>query len=63
VKYIIGAVVATAFWILILNFIPAPDERVLIYDCGMSEWHPDIPAEVKEECRKRYRGRVPGVSI
>ena len=24
-----------------------------VYDCGMAEWHPDIPKEVKEECRKR----------
>jgi hypothetical protein len=28
-----------------------PQER--IYDCGMAEWHPDIPPQVKEECRKR----------
>lgn len=24
------------------------------YDCGMAEWHPDIPQSVKEECRRRY---------
>jgi len=24
------------------------------YDCGMAEWHPDIPQSVKEECRKRH---------
>jgi hypothetical protein len=24
-----------------------------VYDCGMAEWHPDIPAKVKEECRRR----------
>lgn len=23
-----------------------------VYDCGMAEWHPDIPNEVKEECRR-----------
>lgn len=23
-----------------------------VYDCGMAEWHPDIPKEVKEECRR-----------
>ncbi len=22
------------------------------YDCGMAEWHPDIPNGVKEACRK-----------
>lgn len=26
--------------------------RTIVYDCGMAEWHPDIPKEVKEECRK-----------
>jgi hypothetical protein len=24
-----------------------------VYDCGMAEWHPDIPNAVKEACRKR----------
>jgi len=24
-----------------------------VYDCGMAEWHPDIPPKVKEECRRR----------
>jgi hypothetical protein len=23
-----------------------------VYDCGMAEWHPDIPNKVREECRK-----------
>ena len=27
-----------------------PTQRV--YDCGMAEWHPDIPPQVKEECRR-----------
>ena len=27
-----------------------PQERV--YDCGMAEWHPDIPEQVRQECRK-----------
>ena len=27
-----------------------PQERV--YDCGMADWHPDIPPKVREECRK-----------
>ncbi len=51
-KYVIGAIVATLVWIIILSFIPMPDENVKIYDCGMAEWHPDIPVEVKQECRK-----------
>jgi hypothetical protein len=27
-----------------------PEYRV--YDCGMAEWHPDIPVEVKKQCRE-----------
>jgi len=23
-----------------------------VYDCGMAEWHPDIPNEVRDACRK-----------
>jgi hypothetical protein len=25
-----------------------------VYDCGMAEWHPDIPTKVKEECRRLH---------
>lgn len=31
------------------------DEKYLVYDCGMAEWHPDIPQSVKEECRRQIR--------
>ena len=30
-------------------------EGYRVYDCGMAEWHPDIPTKVKEECRRRAR--------
>jgi hypothetical protein len=26
--------------------------RTVMYDCSMAEWHPDIPVQIKEECRK-----------
>lgn len=32
------------------------DSKVRVYDCGMAEWHPDIPSKVKEECRKLRKG-------
>jgi hypothetical protein len=50
-KYALGAIAATVIWVLLLFLIPSPKGR--IYDCGMAEWHPDIPKEVKEECRKQ----------
>ena len=55
IKYIIGFIVGLIFWLGILYFIPMPEERIKYYDCGMAEWHPDIPAEVKEECRRQRR--------
>jgi hypothetical protein len=50
-KYIIGFVVACILWIFLLSQVDMPEYRV--YDCSMAEWHPDIPLEVREECRKR----------
>ena len=50
-KYIIGFVVACVLWVVVLSQVDIPEYRV--YDCGIAEWHPDIPLEVREECRKR----------
>jgi uncharacterized protein YebE (UPF0316 family) len=50
-KYAIGFIVACILWVWVLSTIDMPTYKV--YDCGMAEWHPDIPNEVKEECRKR----------
>lgn len=62
-KYFIGAIFATLFWLALLWFLPAPEESIRYYDCGMAEWHPDIPKEVKEECRKQRMNSQPrGIS-
>ena len=50
-KYLVGFAVGFLLWVLILSLTPMPEYRV--YDCGMAEWHPDIPNVVKEECRRR----------
>jgi hypothetical protein len=45
------AAILTVIALLFLLFADwGPQARV--YDCGMAEWHPDIPKEVKEECRR-----------
>lgn len=50
-KIIIG--LAVLFCILFLFSVDNPEGAT--YDCGMAEWHPDIPKAVKEECRRiRY---------
>ena len=50
-KYIIGFVVACVLWVFVLSQVDMPEYKV--YDCGMADWHPDIPIDVREECRKR----------
>jgi len=52
-KYIIGFIVACVLWVLLLSTIEIPEYK--IYDCGMAEWHPDIPPAVKDECRNRRK--------
>ena len=52
-KYFLGFVAGIAFIFIIANYLP--DQEGRYYDCGMAEWHPDIPTQVREECRKlRY---------
>jgi hypothetical protein len=50
IKYLVGFAVGFFLWVLILSLTPMPEYRV--YDCGMAEWHPDIPPKVKKECRE-----------
>lgn len=49
-KYVIGFIIACIMWVVILFNVDMPQYKV--YDCEMANWHPDIPADVKEECRK-----------
>ena len=44
----IGLVLAMVGLIVVGNHLP----RQKVYDCSLAEFHPDFPAEVKEECRK-----------
>ena len=43
--------------VLVLAFGPSSKGNVVVvkYDCSMlvGDWHPDVPARVQEECRKR----------
>jgi hypothetical protein len=52
-KNIILLLAMILFLIFLMFFDFGPQGRV--YDCGMAEWHPDIPNDVKEECRKMRR--------
>lgn len=46
----IFVLIITIFYITLRY--PNDDLHGRIYDCGMAEWHPDIPPKVKEECRR-----------
>lgn len=50
------AVVGLLFILLItvLALTPGPEYRV--YDCSIAEFHPDVPPDVREQCRKQKRG-------
>ncbi len=62
-KFALGVIVASLVWVGILYMVPMPEERVKIYDCGMAEWHPDIPKEIKEACRNRQKESRQGLTI
>ncbi len=49
-KWLLILVIIIVIFLLFSNF---GEQRGRIYDCGMAEWHPDIPLKVKEECRKK----------
>ncbi len=50
ITFIVALVALVAAMVIIVTG-DHPTGRV--YDCGMAEWHPDIPPAVKEECRRR----------
>jgi len=45
---VVGLALAMVWLIIFGSRLPT----TRVYDCGMAEWHPDIPLEVREECRK-----------
>lgn len=49
-KYFLGFVLGITFVFGIAYVLP--QQEGAYYDCNMSEWHPDIPPQVREECRK-----------
>jgi hypothetical protein len=52
IKDIIIIILGASLMVCVLIIVKPNQGR--IYDCGMAEWHPDIPNQVKEECRKLH---------
>jgi hypothetical protein len=55
-QYILITIIA----VLLVIFLVFSDfgNTTRVYDCGMAEWHPDIPPKVKEECRKLRSSKI-----
>ena len=51
---VVGLSLAMVGLIIVGNSLPA----TRVYDCGMAEWHPDIPPKVREECRKLHSNKL-----
>ena len=61
VKIFLGFALGVATMVMLAFILLEQEGRY--YDCGMAEWHPDIPAEVKEECRRRRQEYIKGSKI
>ena len=47
-------VLFVVFWVAIMYFLINVDTHVVVrYDCRIAEISPDVPAVVKEKCRKK----------
>lgn len=57
-KHLSVAVIISLIAVLVLIFSDFGKGNVIVYDCGMAEWHPDVPIQVKEECRKLRREQL-----
>lgn len=51
----IGKIVILLLLFLLIFLLLNINERYgKVYDCEMARWHPDIPKEVRDECRRLF---------
>jgi hypothetical protein len=51
-RIIVAIVVVICIFILIASNYGKSEK---VYDCRLADWHPDVPAEIKKQCRElRY---------
>lgn len=55
---IAGLVVLAVLCVIAIASLITVEDRVIIYDCRMTEFHPDIPVKIKEECRKLMKENI-----
>lgn len=49
VKYLVGFLFGFLLWVFILSITPMPETKV--YDCSISEFHPDFTPAMRQACR------------
>ena len=52
------AVTAAILAAVILFFSDFGKSETVIYDCRDAHWHPDVPIEVKKQCREIIKERL-----
>ena len=57
-KHLSIAVIICLIAVLVLVFSDFGKNREIVYDCGMAEWHPDIPKKIKEECLRLRQQQI-----
>lgn len=45
-------VILLSMTVVFLTTVTFVEERTIYYNCDIAEFHPDIPIEVKKQCRK-----------
>jgi len=52
-KYLIGFLVACVCFLFVLYYVDIPE--YIMYDCRqlLGGWHPDVPVDVMNQCRKQ----------
>ena len=50
VKYLVGFLFGFLLWVFILSITPMPETKV--YDCSISEFHPDFTPAMRQACSK-----------
>ena len=51
-------IVLAIFFVAVLIFTNYGESYEVIYDCRDAHWHPDVPIEVRTECKKIMRERL-----
>lgn len=58
IGFIITALVVIIYFGTFFYYIWHAEQKIIRYNCEIAEISPDIPLEVKEQCRKMRSGRI-----